>query len=73
MLINFTAASSGLVMFAYYNGCDPMQAGWIKVISPLQLLGQLTALKVLTSLSQVMDSQNKINFRQKINWFHTWY
>ena len=32
MLINFTAASSGLVMFAYYNGCDPMQAGWIKVI-----------------------------------------
>ena len=34
IMINFTAASSGLVMFAYYNGCDPMQAGWIKVIFP---------------------------------------
>ena len=34
IMINFTAASSGLVMFAYYNGCDPMKAGWIKVRAP---------------------------------------
>lgn len=29
ILINFTACASGLVMFAYYHGCDPLEAGWI--------------------------------------------
>ena len=29
ILINLTACASGLVMFAYYRGCDPLEAGWI--------------------------------------------
>jgi len=53
MLINFTAASSGLVMFAYYNGCDPMQAGWIKAkdqLVPYMVLDKLQQYRGLPGL-----------------------
>ena len=49
ILINVTAAMAGLIMYAYYHSCDPLQAGFISAkdqLAPYLVLDKLRYLEL---------------------------
>ena len=53
ILINFTAATAGLVMFSYYKDCDPLAAGFITAkdqLVPYLVMDKLSVFKGIPGL-----------------------
>ena len=52
ILINFTAALAGLIMYAYYHSCDPLSAGFISAKDQLAPYLVLDKLRFISNIFQ---------------------